>query len=125
MALVTGGSRGIGAVRSRSNSPRAGASVTLSYRSAKDEAEEVAARSGRARAVQVDVADAEEAKRLVAEAGDLFILVDNAGHHPRRRDRPYVRLGYWNDVIGTNLGGVFYTCRAAARGMMRNARARS
>ena len=91
--------------------------MTLSYRSGKDEAEEVAREVG-ARAVQVDVADAEEAKRLVAEAGDLDILVNNAGI---TRDGVIARMSDedWNDVIATNLGGVFYTCRAAARGMMK------
>ena len=91
--------------------------MTLSYRSGKDEAEEVAREVG-ARALQADVADAEEAKRLVAEAGDLDILVNNAGI---TRDGVIARMPDedWNDVIATNLGGVFYTCRAAARGMMK------
>ena len=91
--------------------------MTLSYRSGKDEAEEVAREVG-ARALQADVADAEEAKRLVAEAGDLDILVNNAGI---TRDGVIARMPDedWNDVIATNIGGVFYTCRAAARGMMK------
>ena len=91
--------------------------MTLSYRSGKDEAEEVAREVG-ARALQADVADAEEAKRLVAGAGDLDILVNNAGI---TRDGVIARMPDedLNDVIATNLGGVFYTCRAAARGMMK------
>jgi 3-oxoacyl-[acyl-carrier protein] reductase len=91
--------------------------VTLSYRSGKDEAEEVAREAG-ARALQADVADVEEAKRLVADAGDLDILVNNAGV---TRDGVIARMSDedWDDVISTNLGGVFYTCRAAARGMMK------
>jgi 3-oxoacyl-[acyl-carrier protein] reductase len=113
---VTGGSRGIGAAIAHELA-RAGATVMLSYRSGKDEAEEVAREAG-ARAVQADVADVEEAKRLVAEAGDLDILVNNAGI---TRDGVIARMPDedWNDVIATNLGGVFYTCRAAARGMMK------
>jgi 3-oxoacyl-[acyl-carrier protein] reductase len=115
-ALVTGGSRGIGRAIALELS-RAGANVTLSYRTGKDEAEEVAREAG-ARAVQADVADVEEAKKLVAEAGDLDILVNNAGV---TRDGVIARMSDedWNDVISTNLGGVFYTCRAAARGMMK------
>jgi 3-oxoacyl-[acyl-carrier protein] reductase len=68
--------------------------------------------------VQADVSDPEEAKRLVAEAGDLDVLVNNAGV---TRDGLIARMsdGDWTDVIGTNLGGVFHTCRAAARGMMK------
>ena len=61
-ALVTGGSRGIGAAIARELAG-AGATVTLSYRSGKDEAEAVAGEAG-AKAVQADVSDADEAKRL-------------------------------------------------------------
>jgi 3-oxoacyl-[acyl-carrier protein] reductase len=115
-ALVTGGSRGIGKAIALELA-RAGANVTLSYRSGKDEAEEVAREAG-GTAVQADVSDAEEAKRLLADAGDIDLLVNNAGV---TRDGLIARMSDedWNDVIGTNLGGVFYTCRAAARGMMK------
>src|SRR5205807_6902043 len=115
-ALVTGGSRGIGRAIALELAG-AGASVTLSYRSGKDEAEEVAREAG-GRAVQADVSDPEEAKRLVADAGDLDILVNNAGV---TRDGVLARMSDddWREVIDTNLGGAFYTCRAAARGMMK------
>jgi len=113
---VTGGSRGIGRAIALELA-RAGASVTLSYRSGKDEAEAVAGEAG-ANAVQADVANAGEARRLVEEAGDIDILVNNAGV---TRDGLLARMpdDDWNDVIATNLGGVFHTCRAAARGMMK------
>jgi 3-oxoacyl-[acyl-carrier protein] reductase len=115
-ALVTGGSRGIGRAVALELG-RAGASVTLSYRSGKDEAETVASEIGGA-AVQADVSDADEAKRLVDEAGDLDILVNNAGV---TRDGLIARMSDedWSEVIETNLGGTFHTCRAAARGMMK------
>ena len=115
-ALVTGGSRGIGRAIALELA-RAGARVTLSYRSGRDEAEGVAQEVG-ARAVQADVADPEQARRLVDESGDLDILVNNAG---LTRDGLIARMSDddWSDVIETNLGGVFHTCRAAARGMMR------
>jgi 3-oxoacyl-[acyl-carrier protein] reductase len=91
--------------------------VTLSYRSGKDEAEEVARESG-GRAVQADVSKADEAKTLVEAAGEIDILVNNAG---LTRDGLIARMPDedWRDVIETNLGGVFHTCRAAARGMMK------
>jgi len=113
---VTGGSRGIGRAIALELA-RAGAAVTLSYRSGKDEAEAVAGEAG-ANAVQADVSDAEDAKRLVEEAGELDILVNNAGV---TRDGLLARMSDddWSDVLATNLGGVFYTCRAAARGMMK------
>jgi 3-oxoacyl-[acyl-carrier protein] reductase len=115
-ALVTGGSRGIGRAIAEELS-RAGASVVVGYRSGAEEAEEVASAIG-GRAVQADLSDPEQAKRLVEEAGDLDVLVNNAG---LTRDGLIARMPDedWREVIDTNLGGVFYTCRAAARGMMR------
>jgi 3-oxoacyl-[acyl-carrier protein] reductase len=115
-ALVTGGSRGIGAAIARELA-QAGATVTLSYRSGKDEAEAVASDTG-ARAVQADVGDSEQAKSLVDGAGELDILVNNAGI---TRDGLLARMSDedWSDVLRTNLDGVFHTCRAAARGMMK------
>jgi len=115
-ALVTGGSRGIGRAIALELA-QAGATVTLSYHSGKDEAEAVAAESG-AKALRADVSNADDAKRLVDEAGDLDILVNNAG---LTRDGLLARMpdDDWEAVISTNLGGVFHTCRAAARGMMK------
>jgi 3-oxoacyl-[acyl-carrier protein] reductase len=96
---------------------RGGADVVLSYRSGKEEAEAVAAEIG-ARAVQADVGDPEQAAALVEEAGELDALVNNAGI---TRDTLLARMSDddWRTVLDTNLGGVFYTCRAAIRGMMR------
>jgi 3-oxoacyl-[acyl-carrier protein] reductase len=115
-ALVTGGSRGIGRAIALELA-RAGAEVTLSYRSGKDEAEAVAREAG-ARAVEADVADPEQAKALVDAAGELDILVNNAGV---TRDGLIARMSDddWRVVIETNLSGVFHTCRAATRGMMK------
>jgi 3-oxoacyl-[acyl-carrier protein] reductase len=115
-ALVTGGSRGIGRAIAEELA-RAGASVVIGCRSGTHEAEEVASAIG-GRVVQADISDPEDAKRLVEEAGDLDVLVNNAG---LTRDGLLARMSDedWRIVIDTNLGGVFHTCRAAARGMMR------
>ena len=115
-ALVTGGSRGIGAAIVRELA-RAGASVVFGYRSGVDEAKALAAETG-ARAVQADVSSAEEAGRLVDEAGDIDVLVNNAG---LTRDGLLARMSDddWHEVIETNLSSVFYTCRAVTRPMMK------
>jgi 3-oxoacyl-[acyl-carrier protein] reductase len=115
-ALVTGGSRGIGRAIALELG-RGGANVVLGYNSGADDAEEVAKEAG-GRAVQADVSDPEQAKRLVEEAGELDILVNNAG---LTRDGLLARMpdDDWRDVIETNLSSVFYTCRAAVRGMMK------
>jgi 3-oxoacyl-[acyl-carrier protein] reductase len=98
----------------------AGASVTIGYRSGKDEAEAVAGEAG-GTAVQADVSDAEQARALVERAGEIDILVNNAG---LTRDGLLPRMpeADWRDVIETNLSGTFYTCKAAARGMMKRRR---
>jgi 3-oxoacyl-[acyl-carrier protein] reductase len=115
-ALVTGGSRGIGRAIALELG-RAGASVVVGFRSDAEEAEAVAKEAG-GRAVQADISDVEDAKRLVEDAGDLDILVNNAG---LTRDGLLARMpdDDWRVVIETNLSSVFYTCRAAVRGMMK------
>jgi 3-oxoacyl-[acyl-carrier protein] reductase len=115
-ALVTGASRGIGRAIAEELS-RAGATVVLGYHAGAEEAEAVAAEIG-GRAVQADVSDPADARRLVEEAGDLDVLVNNAG---LTRDGLIARMSDedWRVVLDTNLGGVFHTCRAVARGMMK------
>ncbi len=115
-ALVTGGSRGIGRAIALALAG-AGASVVVGYRSGGDEAGAVAKECG-GRAMQADVSNADEAKQLVEEAGELDVLVNNAG---LTRDGLLARMPDedWRDVLETNLSAVFYTCRAAARPMMK------
>ena len=115
-ALVTGASKGIGKAIA-TELAAAGATVVVGYRSGKEEAEALAGEIG-GRAVQADVSDADEAKRLVEEAGDLDILVNNAG---LTRDGLLARMSDddWQTVLDTNLASVFYTCRAVTRPMMK------
>ena len=116
LALVTGASRGIGRAIAIGLAA-AGAEVVLGYRSGKDGAEQLAAELG-ARAIQADVSSAEDAKRLVEEAGDVDVLVNNAG---LTRDGLLARMSDddWRTVIETNLSSVFFTCRAVTRPMMK------
>ena len=115
-ALVTGASRGIGRAIA-AELAAAGANVVVGYRSGQEEAEALASELG-GRAVQADVSNAEEAARLVEEAGDLDILVNNAG---LTRDGLLARMSDedWELVLRTNLFSVFYTCRAVSRPMMK------
>jgi 3-oxoacyl-[acyl-carrier protein] reductase len=116
MALVTGGSRGIGRAIAVELG-QAGASVVVGCRSGVEEAEAVAKEIG-GRAVQADVSNPDEARALVEDAGDIDILVNNAG---LTRDGVLARMtdDDWRSVVDTNLSSVFYTCRAASRGMMK------
>ena len=116
LVLVTGASRGIGRAIA-TGLAAAGADVVIGYRSGRDEAEQLAAELG-ARAIQADVSSAEDAKRLVDEAGDVDVLVNNAG---LTRDGLLARMSDddWRTVIETNLSSVFYTCRAVTRPMMK------
>jgi 3-oxoacyl-[acyl-carrier protein] reductase len=115
-ALVTGASKGIGRAIAVELA-QAGARVVIGYRTGKDEAEALATEIG-GRAVQADVADADDARRLVEEAGDIDVLVNNAG---LTRDGLLARMSDddWRTVIETNLSSVFYTCRAVTRPMMK------
>ncbi|HEY7259088.1 MAG TPA: 3-oxoacyl-[acyl-carrier-protein] reductase [Gaiellales bacterium] len=122
VALVTGGSRGIGAAVC-AELGRAGAEVVVNYTSNAAAAEEVRAAIGdRAHAVQGDVSTLGGATGLVehveSEVGPIAILVNNAGI---TRDNLIMKLAEddWRDVIDTNLGGAFFTCRAVARPMLK------
>ena len=115
-ALVTGASKGIGRAIARELA-QAGASVVIGYRSGQEEAEALADELG-GRAVQADVSSPEDAARLVSEAGDVDVLVNNAGV---TRDGLLARMSDedWRTVIETNLSSVYFTCRAVIRGMMK------
>jgi 3-oxoacyl-[acyl-carrier protein] reductase len=120
VALVTGGSRGIGSAISRALA-EAGAKVAVNYRSGKDAAEQVAGEIAGI-AVQADVSSSEEAQALIdrveEELGDVHALVNNAGV---TRDTLIARMSDddWETVIDTNLRGTFNTARAVSRKMMR------
>ena len=122
-ALVTGGSRGIGAGIAKRLAAE-GASVAITYTKGADAADEVVkqieAAGGRAIAIQADAADAEAVKqaveKTVATFGRLDVLVNNAG---TAIPKPFeeATLEELDRVIGINFRGTMVATQAALRHM--------
>ena len=118
-ALVTGGSRGIGAAISRALA-EAGAAVAINYRERAAEADRLAEalrKTGvHAITVAADVSQREAVERMVdrlkAEFGTVDILVNNAGINIRKPPHA-LSLAEWDSVINTNLTSAFLCSRAA------------
>ncbi len=125
VAVVTGGSRGIGrAIALRL--ARLGAKVVVNYRgnesAASEVAEQIRANGSEAIIVQADVSKMAEAEALIEAAkgtfGRIDILVNNAG---TTRDTLLMRMSEedWDVVVDTNLKGTFNCIKAVSRQMMR------
>jgi len=125
VALVTGGSRGIGRATCELLA-RAGASVVVNFREREAEAVRVARgivrAGGRATAIGADVSDPAQARALVDETvrlhGRLDVLVNNAGIW---EEGPLLKLTpeRWRRTLAVNLDGTFLCAQAAARAMKR------
>jgi 3-oxoacyl-[acyl-carrier protein] reductase len=125
VALVTGGSRGIGRAIAQKLAAM-GARVAINYRAnaaaAQAVAQEISAAGGSALLLPGDVGQAGVADdlvgRVLAEWGRLDILVNNAGV---LRDTLLIRMSDtdWDTVLTTNLRGAFLCTRAALRPMLR------
>lgn len=127
VAIVTGGSSGIGAGCAKELA-KAGATVVVNYPvvSTKTMAEqvvsEIAANGGSAIAYQADVSKEQEVKDMFADVIDQFgtvdILVNNAG---LQKDAPFTEmtLDQWNFVLGVNLTGQFLCAREAIKEFLR------
>jgi len=121
VVLVTGGTRGIGRECAKAFA-EAGAKVALCGRSQETAAAAAEAIGGDTHGFQADIGDPEAVDALVKNVADtlgpIAVLVNNAGI---TRDGLLMRMKNedWSAVISTNLDGMFYCCRAVARGMLK------
>lgn len=121
VAIVTGGSKGIGLAIARAFLER-GMQVTISARSAADleKAAKVLARADAVHTVASDVRKPADAQRVVDETvrrfGGVDVLVNNAGVGAFARIAEMTPED-WQRILETNLSGVFYCCRAAIPAM--------
>ncbi len=124
VALVTGASRGIGQAIA-SELGRRGARVigtATSENGAKSVGDCLRQQKVEGRGAVLDVADADSVNSVMADVaaneGAITILVNNAGI---TRDNLLLRMKpeEWDDILSTNLSGLFRTCKSCLRGMMK------
>ncbi|BDH61106.1 3-oxoacyl-[acyl-carrier-protein] reductase FabG [Lysinibacillus sp. PLM2] len=125
VAVVTGASRGIGRAIALLLA-KEGAKVVVNYSGSEQKAaqvvDEITSMGTEAIAVQANVSDAESVQNLMDTAikkfGSIDVLVNNAGI---TRDNLLMRMkeDEWDDVINTNLKGVFLCTKAVTRQMMK------
>ena len=124
IAVVTGGSRGIGAAIAKGLG-KEGATVIINYNHSHEEAEtvvnEIKSMGSLAVALQADISDAEATKvfieKVLTDFGKVDILVNNAGI---TRDKTFKKMSFeeWHKVIDTNLSSVFNTCKITLPSML-------
>ena len=124
VALITGSSRNIGR-QIALEMARGGANVIVNARTSQEEAEatvrEINELGAKAIAVLADVGDERQVSDMVSRSLDVFgridILVNNTG---LRRSRPITELTTeeWRSVLGVNLDGPFFCCRAVVPSML-------
>jgi 3-oxoacyl-[acyl-carrier protein] reductase len=131
VALITGASRGIGAACAELLAKN-GAAIGVNYVGNKEAADHVVGRirshGGKAQAVQADVRDADQVKRLVKQVekdlGPIDILVNNANiSFPVK---PFVEFT-WEEMAGKlngEIGAAFHCCQAVLSGMIERKRGR-
>ena len=122
IALVTGGSRGIGRGIALEFA-REGADLAVNYRrdeaAARSTVEEIERLGRKAIALRADVADWPQVERMAADVlaafGGLDIVVANSGVASRTQSVWDMDIDHWHRVLGVDLHGAFYTCKATAK----------
>jgi 3-oxoacyl-[acyl-carrier protein] reductase len=125
-AVITGGGTGVGRATAL-DLARRGCAVLVNYSRSKDEAEQTAADAAalgvKAIAVQADVAEDADCRRMIETAerefGRVDILVNNAGTTSfiKHDNLEAVQMEDWNRIFSTNLIGAFQCSRAARRAL--------
>lgn len=118
--LVTGASRGIGRATAAAFA-RKGYRVCINYRQHRAEAEELAAQlradGAEAEVFGADVADAAAVREMVRQAGNVDVLVNNAGIAGQRLFTD-VTEEEWNRMLAVNLTGLFHCAQVVLPGML-------
>lgn len=115
-ALVTGGSRGIGAACAKALLAQ-GATVTIAGRDSTALDSAAQALGGKVRTLVLDVCDEAAVQRAFAQLGTIDILVNNAG---QAVSAPFLKTSaaQWREMLDVNLGGTFHCTQAALPGML-------
>lgn len=125
VAIVTGGGTGIGKAISLALSNE-GAALVLAARSLsrlEEAAEDIKSRGGRAKAIQADISDHEQVKRMIGKTikdfGQIDILVNNAARGTfNDADVADMDLKEWHDSLAINLTGMMLCCKETLKQMI-------
>jgi NAD(P)-dependent dehydrogenase (short-subunit alcohol dehydrogenase family) len=125
VAIVTGGGTGIGKAISLALSSE-GAALVLAARNLsrlEEAAKDIKSRGGRVKAIQADISDHEQVKRMVAQTikdfGQIDILVNNAARGTfNDADVADMDLKEWHDSLAINLTGTMLCCKEALKQMI-------
>ena len=123
IALITGGGTGIGRAIALILA-RSGAHIAINYSRSEEDAlktcHEIEDLGVRCLTYKADVSKDAEVQlmvnQVVADYGKLDILINNAGmtHYVEHADLEGMKEEYWDDIMGVNVKGMFFCCRAAA-----------
>ncbi len=125
VAIVTGGGTGIGKAISLAFADE-GAAVVVAARNVtrlEEAANQIRSKGGKAKAIQTDISDHEQVKRMVAETvkefGKLDILINNAAAYSyNNADVPDMNLENWYDTLDVNVSGTMLCAREAMKAMI-------